>query len=670
MRLLRFIPIQLTLFLVFGIVLGNFFGFGIVVPLVGTLVFLAILGFLSYTDIRKTTPVFAFTTALLTISIGSLAISIANPKNLASHYTHTVNEGSHVFHLKVIEILKPTSFSNRYLATLKAVDGAYRTGKLLISMPTDTIKSSIQIDDELFIHGNLLEVNGPLNPHQFNYKSYMEDLGIFHQLRVGASGTVVVTPTSRTIYGRAAALRRHIISKLRKADFGEAELSIIQALLLGQRNDISEETYNDYKNAGAVHILAVSGLHIGILLLLLQFLLKPLELLPTGKTIKLVVIVSLLWGFALLAGFSASIIRAVTMFSFVAYAMTLNRPSNTFNILSLSMFFILLVIDPKLLFQVGFQMSYAAVFAIVWIYPLLQQLWYPRNIVVRKIWQLLSVSIAAQTGVLPISLYYFHQFPGLFFISNLLIVPALGIIFGIGILVILLALCNRLPNQLTTLYDMLIRWMNTIIAWVAEQEAFVFQHISFDAVQLVLAYGLLIGGLVFLTKPAFKKAVVAAVAMIGFQGYIMYVTYQTKEEEALLVLHQTANSVLLHQAGAALSVFSKDSSKIDRMVADYRTAERIASINNKPLSNSYKWKNNSVLIIDSTGVYPQTPIDYLLLTESPQINLERLIDSLRPKRIIADGSNFRSYAARWKQTCLNRKLPFHYTGEKGAYYFE
>lgn len=312
----------------------------------------------------------------------------------------------------------------------------------------------------------------PLNPHQFDYKSYLKGLGISHQLRLNTNNFFLKENPSPTLFGISASVRNKIIDKLKQASFGKEELGIIQALLLGQRNDISAETYNNYKNAGAVHILAVSGLHIGILLLLLQFLLRPLERLPKGKTLKLIAIVALLWCFALLAGLSPSVVRAVTMFSFVAYALHLNRPSDTFNTLALSMFFILLVIDPNLLFHVGFQMSYAAVLAIVWVYPLLQKLWYPKNKILRYFWQLISVSIAAQLGVLSISLFYFHQFPGLFFISNLVIIPALGLILGMGIVVILLALLNLLPDFLVSLYDTLIHWMNSIIGWVAEQEAF------------------------------------------------------------------------------------------------------------------------------------------------------------------------------------------------------
>ena len=203
------------------------------------------------------------------------------------------------------------------------------------------------------------------------------------------------------------------------------------------------------------------------------------------------------------------------MFSFVAYAFYLNRPSNTYNILALSMFFILLVFNPLLLFDVGFQMSYAAVFAIVWIYPLLQKFWNPKKWLLKYVWQLLSVSIAAQIGVLPISLYYFHQFPGLFFISNLLIVPFLGLILGLGIVVIALILLNLAPNILIEIYDSLIGSMNTIIGWVAQQEAFIFKNIPFDTAQLMLSYCLIIALIWVLTKVTFKRTIVLLICLLG-----------------------------------------------------------------------------------------------------------------------------------------------------------
>lgn len=669
MRLLRFIPIQLTLVLILGILLGHYYNFNPNIPLTLSLIFLSALGLVYYFEQKRKTLYFALIAFCLTLCIGVLSVSLS--KNNSNQYSNSVSKGAQTWHIKISETLKPNPFSQQYIAQIQALNHEKASGRLLLQLPNDSLGTAFQIDDEIIVHEKLSTINGPLNPHQFDYKSYLNNLGIQHQLRVD-DAFVLLKHSSQTIYGSAATLRNKIIFKLKQANFGKEELAIIQALLLGQRDDISEDTYNSYKNAGAVHILAVSGLHIGILLLLLQFLLKPLELLPKGKTIKLIVIVALLWSFALIAGFSASIVRAVTMFSFVAYALYLNRPSNTFNILALSMFFILLVIDPKLLFQVGFQMSYAAVFAIVWIYPLLQKLWFPKHIIIRKIWQLLSVSVAAQLGVLPISLFYFHQFPGLFFISNLIIVPFLGLVLGAGILVIFLAQLDFLPNWLVRIYDTLIGWMNAIITWVAEQEAFVFQNISFDAIQLVLAYTLLFTLILFFSKPNFKKALIGAFTILCFQGYLFYATYTTAKKESLLIAHQTRNAIVLHQKGESLVVYAQDISRTKRLVTDFQVAERVSTVKNKDLLHSYTWQLKRILRIDSLGLIPKgkKKPDYLLLSQSPKLNLDRLIDSLQPKMIIADGSNYRSYAQRWAQTCAKRKLPFHYTGEKGAYYFE
>ncbi len=669
MRLLRFIPIKLTLFLVSGILLGHYVNFGMLLPILLTLVGIAFLGFLLFKQTHRKSIEFGITALFTTLCIGVLAISLWQPKNKTNHYTHQTFQKRHTWHLKIREVLKSNAFSDRYVGILHGMDDQKVSGKVILNFSVDTVVHKFMVDDELFFYGQFDSVHPPFNPHQFDYKAYLKGLGIYHQIRLNTANHLILENSSKTIYGVAAAFRNTISTKLREANFGKDELGIIQALLLGQRNDISEATYNNYKNAGAVHILAVSGLHIGILLLLLEFLLQPLERLPKGKTLKLVTIVALLWGFAFLAGLSASVVRAVTMFSFVAYALYLNRPSNTFNILALSMFTILLVFNPMLLFQVGFQMSYTAVFAIVWLYPILLRFWSPKNIFVKKVWQLLAVSIAAQLGVLPISLFYFHQFPGLFFISNLLIVPFLGLVLGMGILVIVLALLNSLPDFLVHGYNALIKLMNSVIEWVAQQEEFVFKNISFDGVQLILSYIIIIGIVAALTKPNFKRAVAFLLGIIGFQFWVTLTRYHTQLTNTLFVAHQTKNSILLHQKGDSLKVMTYNGTVTKRIVTDYKVAKRINSVAYQPLQNSYEFDDEKVFIIDSFGVYPLKKTDYLLLTQSPKINLERLLRSVKPKHIIADGSNYRSYVNRWKTTCEKRKIPFHYTGEKGVYYF-
>jgi len=672
MKLLDFIPVKLTLFLIFGILIGYYNNISLLLSTALTSVFIVLLGISWTRKNRLDNLPFGFLSLLCTICLGMMSVALTLPDNNSKHYTNFKLPTEQYLHLKIHEILKPNSYNERFMADVIEIDGISANGRILIITKKDTLNQIFKVDDEIYTLNLLEEISLPLNPYGFNYAEYLKKLGILHQLKLNRRDYFIKKNASITLLGLTAAVRHKIISGLAKSNFGTDELGIIQALLLGQRNDISEETYKNYKNAGAVHILAVSGLHIGIVLLLCQFLLKPLERLPRGKIIALLLTVILLWGYALLAGLSPSVIRAVSMFSFVAYAMYLNRPTSTFNILALSMFFILLTYDPILLFQVGFQLSYAAVFSIFWLFPKLQHFWNPENMILKKCWQLVSISIAAQVGVLPISLFYFHQFPGLFFISNLLIIPFLGLILGLGFLIIALMLVNILPNSLSVIYNKLITLMNNVIEWVAQQESFIFKDIPFDASQLVLSY-LLIFTLVYsLTENKFKNILAAALCIIGLQLWLISFTLKKGREQKIMVLHKTGTSALLYKKGNYLDVNCLDSVAVIKLVKDLVVEENIKKVNYKTLQNSYHFKGQSLLILNKPEIISQKFLktDYVILGNSPKINLNRFLNSIKPKIIIADGSNYKSDIPRWKKSCSDRKLPFYYTGEKGAFILE
>jgi len=669
MKLLAFIPIRLTLLLIFGIIIGYFISFNPIYLLFTTIILFIVLAAIFLFEKNTRSLIFGFIAAFTFVSLGIYSYTVAQPIHNINHYSNQITSAPRLWKLKIKEVLKPNQYSSRYFATVKTLDSTKASGTLLITLPRDSTMSTFLIDDELLTYASVQSINAPMNPHQFDYKKYLKNLGVYHRMHIIPNQIVKIELSKSTPIGIAAKVRNHIIDKLKKQNFDEDELGVVQALLLGQRSDISEETYTNYQKAGAVHILALSGLHIGILLLLIQFLLRPISYLPNGSTIILIISIVFLWVFAFIAGLSASIIRATTMFTFVAYALYLNRPSNSFNILALSILFILLFINPNLLFQVGFQMSYAAVFAILWIFPILKKIWFPKNKIVRYFWQLLCVSIAAQLGVLPISLFYFHQFPGLFFISNLLIVPALGLVLGIGILVIFLSLLNWLPIQLVWLYNEIIGLMNGLIGWVAQQEIFIFSSISFDAVQLILSFLALLLGIELCTKYNYKRIVLFFLSILCFQGWTIYQEIEASNSKEAIVLNQTRNSVLFNRSGKSLSILTNHND-IDFLVSAYTTAERIDSIRYDPLENSYAVQNAPLVIIDSTGIYSKGKATTILLTQSPKINLDRFIDSLGPGLIIADASNYKSYVDRWKASCIKNKIPFHYTNEKGAYYFK
>jgi competence protein ComEC len=217
--------------------------------------------------------------------------------------------------------------------------------------------------------------------------------------------------------------------------------------------------------------------------------------------------------FAFVAGLSASVVRAVTMFTFLAIGLSFQRKNVVEFSLIASMFF-LLIIKPMFLFDVGFQLSYLAVFGIIWVQPTLYKFWTPKLKIVNKFWQLFTVSIAAQAGILPLSLFYFHQFPGLFIASNLVVIPFLGAILIGGIVIILLSLINLLPQFLATIYGFVIAKMNNFVSWISDQEQFLFKDLSVSFLMMIASYLGIIFLVSFLMHRSSKK-------IIYFQNYVI-----------------------------------------------------------------------------------------------------------------------------------------------------
>ncbi|MEM5563927.1 ComEC/Rec2 family competence protein [Psychroserpens sp. AS72] len=675
MKPLNSILIKLTLGLIIGIAISHYITLTLHALIYNILFLLFALGISFYLSNKtfKKTIWFGCITYTLMILLGSLTYQTHNQINFDKHYTKhidTENSQPKLISFKIQERLKPSAYYDKYVIKLIDIDNKSVYGKCLLNISKDSLDVSYHIDDVLIAYTDFKSLPFPLNPNQFNYKAYLEKQYIYHQISIKNHSMLQVETPETTIYGIADQLRQTINSKLLYYNFKPEELSIINALLLGQRQDLSQDIQENYVNAGAIHILAVSGLHVGIILLILSHVLKPIERFRKGKFIKVIILISLLWSFALIAGLSASVTRAVTMFSIVSIALHWKRATNIYNTLAFSIF-ILLLCKPLFLFDVGFQMSYLAVLAIVSIQPLLYKLWQPKWKVIDYFWQILTVTIAAQFGVVPISLYYFHQFPGLFLISNLAIIPFLGLILGIGILVIVLALLNNLPQFLANLYGLIIRVMNAIVGWVSNQELYVLKNISFDIPHVLAFYSLIITSVFIFKKRDFKRIALFLISIVLVQGVYIHSTFKNNNE-SFSILHKSRYSVIMHKVNSELKVahnFDSITLSKDKMIANYSVGNFITSSTLDTLKSVYQFKNKTILIIDSLGVYNVKSFepDYLLLRNSPKLNMERVIDSINPKYIIADGSNYTSYVNRWEQTCLKRKLPFHHTRKKGAF---
>ena len=675
MKVLNFSMIKLTFCFVSGVILGAFLSLPLV-PIVLTSILLFLVTAILFLRARKRwiqDVFFGSAVYLLLIVLGILNWNLQLPKNNDAHYANHIS-GYETYALKgqVVDVLKSYTSYDNYVLSLKSLDTTNFNGKLLLKIKRDSLISPLEVDDIIALNGLLEPIRKPLNPHQFDYANYMKHQKVLFQTEANAFEIFVISSSVSSFTGYAHASRNHIEQQLIDSGFRSEELGIIKALLLGQKDDISRETYNSYASAGVVHILAVSGLHVGIVLMILQFLLTPFFNFKNGNVYKSVIIVIMLWAFAFLAGLSPSVMRAVTMFSFVAFAINWNRKTSTINTLFLSAF-VLLLWNAEMIFQVGFQLSYLAVFSIVLLQPVLFNLIpRPKYWIARLFWGVFTVTIAAQVGVFPLSLFYFHQFPGLFFVTNVLIIPFLGIILGYGILCIVLALIGWLPSFLVEGFSTIIKAMNGLISWVAQQKSFLFQDIYFSEIQTLSTYLLITVILLSLRNFKARKLIYILIAAIICQAGFFYDRYLMSSAEEFIVFHQTAHTALgfrnADQLHLKTDTQSLDNFYLNRTISNYKVGSGISTINHDSLGNSYFLNSELLFIIDSLGVYDSSfSGQTILLRNSPKVNLNRLIDSIKPILIIADGSNYTSYVKRWRNTCSIKKLPFHHTGEKGAF---
>ncbi|MFY0714500.1 ComEC/Rec2 family competence protein [Seonamhaeicola sp. NFXS20] len=675
MQLLNFTIIKLTVCLITGIVIGYFLYIPLQISLYLTLSLFLILvvSFIIAKNQFTKTIWFGIISFLSMISVGVLTTNLHNEINFPNHYSHYIlkdEDASQTISFRIREVLKPGNYYNKYIVDVLEVEDTKTNGKTLLNIEKDSLYSALKVDNIYITKTNFKNLIHPLNPNQFDYKNYLEKKYIYHQLFIKNQSLLKVSSKTHTLFGIANNLREFINTKLKPYHFKPDELAIINALFLGQRQDISREVYSSYTNAGAIHILAVSGLHVGIILLILNLVFKPIERFKHGYFFKTFIIVFILWSFAVIAGLSASVTRAVTMFSIVAIAMNLKRPTNVYNTLAISMLIILLF-KPLFIFDVGFQLSYLAVFAIVSIDPLLYNLWKPKYKIVDIYWHTLTITIAAQFGIIPVSLYYFHQFPGLFFISNLAIIPLLGIILGFGILVIILATVNILPQFLASIFGYVISAMNSVVGWISNQEAFLFKDIPFGILYVITSYLIIIALIKLFIKRNYKSLRFFLITILIFQASAIYIKFQSPENQ-FIIFHKSRYSLIGNVTKNNITIahdFDSITQLKNKIIKDYTVGNYINSIETDSIQSIYLLNNKTILVIDSLGVYNIKSVqpNYVLLRQSPKLNLNRLIDSIKPNYIIADGSNYKSYIEHWEAICKKRKLPFHQTSKKGAF---
>jgi competence protein ComEC len=421
--------LRLLIALATGILLGTVLETGVfylILVLSGISVFLILLNFFYDYELSFT---FGLLVHIALIICGILFFNFYNRKPeffIEGKFLAIVTE-------KMVE--KPNSFQTVLeIRAFSNNDSVYNTKEKIIALFEKNDQSkSLFPGQTICFEGSPQTIRNNGNPFEFDYAGYMFRQRIYRQVFIPVeswNSSKARIPHSFIIF--AENIRIFFLEIYEKGDFDDNSLSILSALTLGYKKGLDPEIKRIFASAGVMHVLAVSGLHTGIVFLIVSFLFGFIKKKRFGTFAFVLLVITILWGFAFITGLSPSVKRSATMFSFLIIGQNLRRQTNTYNMLAASAFFLLLL-NPNILFEAGFQLSYAAVFGIVFLQPRLEKILIVQTKFLQYFWVLFTVSVAAQIATFPLIVFYFNQVPLYFWISNLVIIPAVTILIPLGL---------------------------------------------------------------------------------------------------------------------------------------------------------------------------------------------------------------------------------------------
>ena len=532
------------------------------------------------------------------------------------------------------------------------------TGKVLAYFKKDSVSKLLKYGNILLIKNKLNEIESYRNPNQFDYQNYLNLNQINYQvfLRKG-DYEVLAEENGNSVFSFSQKMRQKLYGYLINNGVEGKQLKVASALLLGYRENLDKELVKSYASAGAMHVLAVSGLHVGILYLLLTRIFSFLKKVKNGKFILTILIISFLWFYAIMTGLSASVMRATTMFSFIVIGNELlNRKTSIYNTLAVSAI-ILMIINPFMVYQVGFQLSYVAVVGIVYLQPKLNRLFYSHYKLVRGVWAITCVSLAAQIATFPLSLHYFHQFPTYFFISNLIVIPAAFCVFYLGVFLFVSAPFGGISLVAGKLINGIVWVLNQAVYWTESLTLSLIEEIEFTVFETYFLYGIIISVLYALFIRRIQYVRFSLVLIVLFCCMQVAQQYQFTQQKYLTFYSINKLSALEYTVGnqtyfISSSELNSDWSMMMFNVNNHWNSHNILNkhylnIDSLPADTVFSHLRiaNSVILIDSASIQVFDvehklflEPHYLWIKKDKLKGLSRYLKNNKPQNIVFDSS--------------------------------
>ncbi|WP_245952700.1 ComEC/Rec2 family competence protein [Chitinophaga skermanii] len=558
-------------------------------------------------------------------------------------------ERKHVF--RAIANIKSILVNNNWIPA---------TGKVMVFCRKDSLPNQLNHGDRIIITKSLQPIAASGNPGNFDYQAYAARQQLFHQVFLQRNELRILKSNTHSRLDYWLMRTRAKCLQIMKTYIPDPlAVGVAEALLIGYRFELDDQIIQTYTNTGVIHIIAISGLHLGLLYISLVGLLKYL---PNGRCFdwaRACMLIGLLWLFSLLTGASASVLRSAVMFTCMAVGQyVLRRPANIYNTLAGSAM-LLLWYRPSLLLDVGFQLSYLAVIGIVVGSKKLVGVWIPPYKWMMIIWQMLAVTLSAQVFTTPICLYYFHQFPNYFLLANLLAVPISTVILYAEIVLLFCSSWGVVASFIGKVIGWAIACMNAIIAWISDLPGALWIGIHVSAVQTALSYLVIVLIVAVLLLQWRRGWWLVGLTVWGMVCRHVWEQYQFNHQRKLIIYNLKGTAALDCIVGRT-AYYWQDTTNHKREVMasrDYFRVEKLLALGR--VGNIACMKGMRIAWIDHDfkpfQVKKKLQVDYIVLTGNPRISIQEIISIYTCKMIIFDASNNLRHVQGWKNDC--NKLP-------------
>ncbi|MBX9851042.1 MAG: ComEC family competence protein [Cytophagaceae bacterium] len=520
------------------------------------------------------------------------------------------------------------------IRNIKTENGWQRAeGKIILYIDKKNFQK-LSYGDILLVKGSPEETKAPANPEEFDYKKYLYFNHILHQDFIKAKDYSLIQHNPDNLVTLVSFMvSEEADHSLRKFISGDNEYKIASALILGIKNNIENDLKNAYSSTGTMHILAVSGLHVALILQILSISMGWMTFSRKTKKLLPFAIIILLWFYAFITGLSASVLRAVLMFSLIILAKAFERNTNIYNTLACSAF-ILLLCDPFFIMDVGFQLSYIAVLGIVYFHPRIYAWYKSKNYWYDKIWMITSVSIAAQLATFPLGLLYFHQFPLSFLLSNLIAIPLSFFVLYLGVILLIFQWVPVLNSLTGWLTEKLIWLMNKIILLIEQIPFSAITNIDIDIAETILIYAFIIFTAAFFFFKKLRYAMFCFMIVATLSAFQVSETIQKRNQKKVIVFNIKNHFAIGFINGNEIYLISDstlltDPAKIKFHMEPYLIKNGIENIHHDPLqklnsSMEVNFEGKNFLISHKSLMIAKKKIYFNEMKKAVEINLSDL----------------------------------------------